>query len=241
MNAEKNDVLISPLFTWGKEFELVKDGEVISKVYMRLVGDADLNRARVYALRRSSVKRKNLRDRSSDENLAFIQEEGILDRERLIALCVLFTSKEITQKALKEVSVSFPKEPKSDASLEAFEKFQKQVDDFPDKRDKEYRKFINKEIAVLETRLATKSDHELYLLYIELITNELCEEEMLNSFREMCTYCGSFSDTEYKTRFFSSIEDFLNLDSAIKQDFMDAYQSLEIPTEELKKLREATQ
>jgi hypothetical protein len=241
MNAERNDILINPLFTWGKEFELVKDGEVVSKVYMRLVGDADLNRARVYALRKSSVKRSNLKDRNSDENLAFLQEEGILEREKLIALCVLFTSKEITQKAIKEVQVKFPKEPKSDATLEAFEKFQKEIDDFPEKRDKEYRKFINKEIAALETRLATKSDHELYLLYIELITNELCEEEMLNSFREMCTYCGSYSDPEYKTKFFGSLDDFLNLDSSIKRDFMDAYQSLEIPTEELKKLREATQ
>lgn len=240
MNPERNDVNITPLFSWGKSFELVDQDEMpIMKVFMRLVGDADLNRARIYALRMSAEKRKSLADKNSDDHIAFIQEEGALEHERLLGLCVLFSSKDISQRALKEINIPFPKEPRSDAKLEEFEKYQEKIDKYPEIREAAIREFVTKELASLEERLKAYSDHDLYLLYIELITNTLCEEVMLAAFTERCVYCGTYKDKEYKTKLFNSFEEFQNQDSYLKEQFVAAYEELEIPMGELKKLREA--
>jgi hypothetical protein len=241
MEPEKNDVNISPLFNWGKEFTLTSvNGEEIIKVWLRLVGDADLNRARIYALRKSAEKRKNLRTEDSDDRLAFLLEKGELERERLIAICVLFASKDLAREAIKNVKVPLPKEPKSDAKTELFEKYQKQIDDYPKKREEALRAYISKEVDKLTIELQKRTDDELYNLYINYVTDELCEEEMLAAFKEMCTYFGTYKDPQFKQRFFDSFEDFANLDGYLKQQFMSTYASLDISTDDLKKLQEAT-
>lgn len=64
MNAERNDVDIFRLFHWGKEVTIFdKYGNELTNVYMRLVGDAELNLARVFAIRRSAELRKSFEDR----------------------------------------------------------------------------------------------------------------------------------------------------------------------------------
>ena len=72
---EKSDINISTLFNWGKKFSLVdKNNTEIYEVYIRLVGDAEYGRSRVYALRKSSELRKKLNNLESDERIAFIPE-----------------------------------------------------------------------------------------------------------------------------------------------------------------------
>jgi hypothetical protein len=240
MNPERNDVNIAPLFSWGKSFELVdQDDMPLMEVHMRLVGDADLNRARIYALRTSAEKRKSLADKNSDDHIAFIQEEGALERERLLGMCVLFSSKDISQRALREIKIPFPKEPRSDAKQEDFEKYQEKVDKYPEVREAAIREFVKKELTLLEEKFKGYSDHDLYLTYVELVTNTLCEEVMLSAFTEKCAYFGTYKDKEFKTRLFKDFEDFQNQDGYLKEQFIIAYEALEIPTGELKKLREA--
>ena len=64
---------------------------------------------------------------------------------------------------------------------------------------------------------------------------------MLNNFRDICCYYGTYKDENYSERYFNSTEDFQNLPSSIKADFINAYVGLEITSEELKKLRGVTQ
>jgi hypothetical protein len=241
MIAEKNDIDVSPIFNWGKEFTLSSvNGEDELKVFLRLVGDADFNRARIYALRKSAEKRKRLRTEDSDDKLAFLLERGELERERLISICVLFASKDLAKEAIKEVQVPLPKEPKSDAKTEVFEKYQQAIDDYPKKREDALRKYISREVDRLTEELQKKTDDQLYDLYIAYVTDELCEEEMLTAFKEMCTYFGTYKDPQFKERFFNSFEDFANLDGYLKQQFMSSYASLEITTDDLKKLQQVT-
>ena len=67
MEIEKNDVDISKLFNWGKAFEIVGEDGVVDVVYMRVLGDADINKARVFALRESAKLRRALRNPDSDK------------------------------------------------------------------------------------------------------------------------------------------------------------------------------
>lgn len=240
--AERNDVDISQLFNWGKVFLLTgESGETETSVWIRLAGDADINRARVYALRRSAELRKKLREENTDERYAFIQDRELFDKERLVAVLSGLSIRSITHQAVKETKIPFPKEPKSDAPLEEIEKFQSEIDSYPERKDKELRKIVEKELSKYAKKLEKLSEDELYIAYITEMTNELCEQEMINSFREMCTFFGCYKDSKYKERLFSDFEEFTNLNTHTKQQFLSAYQSLELGTEELKKLQEATQ
>jgi hypothetical protein len=64
---------------------------------------------------------------------------------------------------------------------------------------------------------------------------------MLNKFKEMSVYLGTYKDSEFKERLFKDFEEFENLPNEIKTQFLDNYSVLEISGEDLKKLREATQ
>jgi len=82
---------------------------------------------------------------------------------------------------------------------------------------------------------------ELRVKIIKTMEDELCEEEILKSYRSMSAYMGLYKDEDMKEKLFSNYEDFENLPSYIKQQFINAYQSLEMGGEDLKKLRAATQ
>ena len=86
--VEKSDVDISTLFNWGRVFEVInpKDQSVSSIVYMKLLGDADLGRARVYAIRKSAEMRRKLKDENSDERIAWVRSIDEVETEDLINL-----------------------------------------------------------------------------------------------------------------------------------------------------------
>jgi len=240
MNPEKNDVEIQPLFKWSKEFEILDiENNPVASIFMRLVGDADLNRAKVFALRRGAEKRKSLRTPDSDERLAYIQDLGTIEKERLVALCSLFVSKDFAREAVRNVNVPHPKELKANATLEQQENHQLEIDAYPEKLDKALREYIEKRVSSLTQQYLSMSLEELHNLYIEFAIDELSEKEMLSSFKAMCVFLGTYKDKGLKERFFESFSDLDNLDAEMKEQLISAYESLELPPEELKKLRVA--
>jgi len=244
--VEKNDVDISKIFGWGRVFEVVdpkdESGTAIVLVYMKLLGDADLGRARVYALRKSSEMRRKLKDENSDERVAWIRSIDEVEIDDLVKLVILFSGREISQIAREKAKLPIPKPPKSNAKLEKLEKFQQDVDKYPEKRVKAIADAVEKEVAKLTKELRARSKEDLYREYVRLLVDEFCEREALQAFEEMQTYLGCYKDDSYKAdrRFFSDFEEFNNLEPTIKAQFKDAYRSLDIELSELKKLRRAT-
>lgn len=235
--VEKNDVDISKLFYYGDKFDILDKAEKkVMTVYIRLVGDAELNQARVFALRSSADLRSKLKDKSSDERRAFIPENyDDLSNEDIINLIVLYSTQDITNDVIKNTEIPIPKEPKSDASLEEQEEYQRLVDAYPLYRVTKIREEVNLKIESLKETLSKKSKDELVVEYERVIIVTLCQQEMLTKFREMSTYFGCFKDKNYKTRLFSSFESFSNILPEIKQQLMDNYISLEVSNDELKK------
>lgn len=239
---EKNDISISKLFQWrGKLKVYNRFNKEVLTAYVRLVGDAEANRARVFALRKSAELRKKLRDLNSDERLAYIPDVSVLDKDTLIEVMVLFRTKELTLDAIKEVNLPVPKEPDSDASLEEQEEYQRLVDEYPSKREEVIKEQVNKKLDKERQILSEKTIEELYKSYEIQLINQLCEDEMLRRYREMCVYFGSYKDKNYSERLFNSFDEFDNLPSEIKEQFMDFYLALDLSGEDLKKLPEAMQ
>lgn len=243
--VEKQDVDIAKLFDWGRVYEIVdpsgKTDEIVS-VYMKLLGDADLGRARTYALRRSAELRRKLRDENSDERVAWVRPFDEVEHKDLVNLIILFSGRQLSNNAKQNVKVPTPKQPKSNASLKKLEEFQKEVDEYPKKKAEAIRQALEKEITKLTNELNTRSKDELYKQYVRELVDEFCEKEAMNAFEDMATYLGCYKDNSYKAdkRFFKDFEEFENLDPAIKIQFKDAYRSLDLELPELKKLRRAT-
>jgi len=153
-SIDKNDVDISKLFRWGAKFNILDSrDQVIVEVYIRLVGDAELNRARVFALRKSAELRSKLREENSDERLAFIPPLEDLDKENLVETALLYMIRDITLDAIKDTRLPLPAEPDSDSSLEKQEKYQKEVDEYPTKKDSIIREKIEKTVELRRQEL----------------------------------------------------------------------------------------
>jgi len=243
--VERNDVDISKMFDWARVYEIVNplDDSIVTLVYMKVLGDADLGRARVYALRKSSELRRKLKDLDSDERIGYIRDVNDLTKEELENLGVAYSSRELIQQARQSVKIPSPKAPPSNASLEKMEKFQKAVDEYPKKKHDLVLKATEDALNALRKELSERTMEDLYKHYVRLLIDELCEQEALRTFKDMQIFLGCYKSDDYKedNRFFDSFEGFLNLEPIAKQRFKDAYDTLDVEMSELKKLRRATQ
>lgn len=240
--VEKNDVDINKLFIWGKKFEIVDNqGEVVSTVYLRLPGDADLNRTRVHALRKSQELRKKLRDVNSDERLLYVKDQDEMSKEELVHNVIAYSMRDINNRAFKEVKINRPKAPKSDAKLEKMEKYQEEVDNFTKKYQDALSKFIKTEVEKLKKVLDEKGEDELYKMYVRLLIDEICEQEAYRAYKDMELFLGCYKDPDYAERLWDTYEKYDNFDGNMKAEIRAAYETLEVRMDDLKKLREATQ
>lgn len=241
MEVEKNDVDINKLFSWGKKFVLdIGEGQEVA-VYMRLLGDADVNRARVYALRKSAELRKELSDKDSDIRWATIRQEDAMELEDISNYIIVFSMREITNNAVREVDIPVPKPPKSNSSLAKMEKYQKEIDEYPAKRQDAVNQFIQKEVDKLKKFLMKEDKSALYRKYVNTLIDEFCEREAIKAYSDMECFLGCYADENYKEKFFKDFETFDNIDEQQKEVFKTAYSKIGIGITELKKLREATQ
>lgn len=239
-SVDKNDVDISKLFNWGQKFN-IKDrfGNDALDVYVRIIGDAELNRARVYALRSSSELRLKLRDKDSDDRVAFIPHPSTMTKDDLITALVLFHSKTLTLQALRDIKMNLPVEPLSDSTLEEREEYQKEIDEFPVKREEKIREYVEKRIDEEKKVLEKKNKEKLYEEYEKFLIDQICEGQMIDKFREACAFYGTYKDSRQKERLFKSMEEFNDIPKEIKDQLVEFYLALEIGGEELKKLQEA--
>lgn len=233
--VEKNDVDIERLFTWSKECVITGLQGKDMTVYVRLLGDADLNRARVMSLRITAEFRKTLKDEDSDERIAFIPYKEELTKEMLVESILILTLRETTQQIMRETTLKLPKEPPSDATTEDLEKFQKEVDEFPEKREKVLKEKIEKITERKRSELSEKDEDSLYKSYVEILIRELCDQELLKRFKEHCVFFGTYQDKKFTKRLFNSFDVFDNLPKEVKDKLIETYEFLEIESDELKK------
>jgi hypothetical protein len=238
---EKNEVNIERLFDWGKEFTLPGDGDKETKVYVRILGDADLNKSRVYALRCSAELRRKLLTEDSDERLAFISPIDDLNKDKVVDIVAGLTMQDIAKTAYKEVVIPLPVEPKEDSTTEQQEKYQTEVDNFPKKRETEIYKFINKKLEAKKKELSKLTDEQLSKEYVSTLVVWLCEREVQTKFKEVSTFYSLYKDSKYKVHLYNTIDEFMNLPPTLKNTLISFYTSMEMDTDTLKKLLEVTQ
>lgn len=235
LSPEVNDVDISKLFQWREE-KKIKDinGEEFT-VYMRLIGDAELNRARVAGLRASGELRKKFKDINSDEYLAYVPDDESMELENLVELYLYLNMPNYRESIEKTTKIPFPKEVSSEATLEQKEKYQEEVDNYPNKRLEVIRKELDKKVEKERTLLNKKPKEYVIDLYKKLIINNMCESRLNTVFLGTSVVFATYKDNEYKERLFKSFDEFDNLPTFAKEQFIEAYIDLQINVTNLKK------
>jgi hypothetical protein len=242
MIVEKNDVSIEKLFHWGREFKLFdKYNNEIDTVYIRVVGDAEINQARVKAIRASRDLREKLKQKDSDERIAFIPDTEEIMEANIINAILMLRVREFTQIAAKNIVVPVPIEPASDADLEKHEKYQQLIDEYPEKRQELIKSEVTKLIKKEEEGLNKLGKDSLVKEYERFLTVELCETEMANKFREWCAFFGTYSDEAFTKRYFKDFQVFNNLPTEIKEQILNYYSEIDLNIDFLKKSLEVTQ
>lgn len=231
--------LIEKLFSWSKETPILDTtGKQIGKVYQRLCGDADIQKARITALRYSRELRIKLKDRNSDEYLAYVDGYTDLNKSQLIDLILFNELSTIREKVEKELSFPFPKEPDMESNTEAWEEYQELQDTYESRRLEKLNSVLTQAIQERREELNSESDEFIQEAVITSKISGLCENELRVRFSEMVTYLGTFRDKKMKKKVFSSFQDFLDAPDILKNQLMEGYNSLEISSINLKEFQE---
>jgi len=241
MDIDKNNVDLSQLFKWTSDV-VIRDAASteITTVYMRLVGDEKINRARVFALRESAKLRKSLRTPGTDEYEAFMAEALANTKKDLTVAIGLLNLGTLMREARNDVSVPFPVPPSADASLEEQEKYQAEIDVYPEIYNEKVSERLQEILKREAVELKKLSKAELKEEYEITMISYVCEQHMLRNFQDRCIYFGTFKDEARTQLAFSSWDEYNDSALMVKEQLRDAYAELEMGTEDLKKLPEAT-
>lgn len=235
-DIEKNDVDVKKLFEWSDVITIFdRKGNPISDFHLKVIGEADWNRSRVWALRDSSELRKKLKTEGSDERLAYVQEREDMEKSILVEYLILLSMRDYTNEAIELVSIPFPTPPKSDATLEQQEIYQAKIDKYAEEREAKLRKEIQKIVKKQREKFLDMEDDALHIYYETLTINELCRSEMNEKFLSYSTYFGTYKTEAFEERAFDTFEDFANIPMHVKTQIMNKYASLDMNAEDLKK------
>lgn len=235
-DIEKNDVEIKKLFNWSDTVTVYdRSGNPVKDFSIKIVGEADWNRARVWALRDSSELRKKLKNKESDERKAFVQEREDVDKEVLVEYVLMLSMRDYTNEAVDTVSIPYPVPPKSTASLEQQEIYQAKIDKYAEVREEKLKEEIRKIVERERTKFNEMDIKKLHDYYETVTINELCRSELNEKFLAYCAYLGTYKTEEFNDLAFSSYDEFANVPTDVKIQIMNKYAELDMNADTLKK------
>jgi len=240
ITPEKNDVDVTKLFHWGDVFTITLPGGNSMDVYVRVVSDEEMNKARVYALRKANIIKEELYRKNSDLHTAYMPNINKAKKEDIINMILMYELPNLQKIATRETNVPFPKEPDEDASTIEWVEYQKQIDEYPKKLAEAINERLNTEVKLRRLELSKMTKEDLKRLLENRVTEVVVSKELEERFLDACVYYGTFQDPEYTKRVFKSPEQVTQLPVKIRDQFISAYMAIDIPMEELKKLRGAT-
>ena len=235
ISPEVNDVDISKLFEWRAEVIINDINDNPTKLYMRLVGDAELNMARVAGLRASAELRRKFKDTNSDEYIAYIPDLEDIEKRNLIEFLVMLRMAAYREDASDKVRIPFPKEPKADDSLEKKENYQLRLDNYPTERENKVKIELDKIVKKEKAAMNRKSKEVMMEEYKKTLIDQMCESKMNSVFIGHSIFFGTYKDSEFKNKLFNSFKQFENLPIFAKEQFVEKYIDLQLGISDLKK------
>lgn len=229
---------ISKLFKWhtvhiitdarGNEI-LDEDGNSV-KVYIRIIGDNDMDTSRRLALRYAKMLRNDYE--ANREELVPILDG--MDKESLIDLIVVNNITEFYRQAERDVELAYPAEKKTPSAKEE-EIYSEEVDTYFERLN---------DAIISKTKEIAENFREYYRGKDEAAIREAVAvsyinkaiEERMNTFFSDCILLFScFEDPNFTIPVFKDIDEVISASSILKSQLHVAYKTLSLSDTELKK------
>jgi hypothetical protein len=234
MTTQKLD--FSKLFLYKHKLEIIdSSGEVVGKVYQRILNDADLEYARAQALRASGQFRAKLREDGSEENFAYLSSIYDLIHDEMVAHILIQELSARRERLQTEIPPRVPPKPEPDASLEQQEEYLAKMDKVEIEWIEAINERLEKELEQRRKELSLLQDDDLRLILKRAMINRLCNLRMVNVFQSYCAYLGTYADSKCKINQFDSFEEFEQAPSEVIGQLVDGYFKLGLDAAEIKK------
>lgn len=241
---------LSNLLKWSKEIELkgVDGNPIIDpdtkkpvKVWMRVLGDSDLQETYRQGRIKSSKRRTALRNPETAEYQDEVTVVDIAERQDLITLILTARQNVISTEA--QVNVERPELPEIEEysiepdgpTLEEQEKLDAAIEELEAEYETKIKEYTEQRMEALKAELDAMDIEALRVEARLEISNIGALSEFLNEIADQKIWRGTFSDKGFTTRAFDNVEDFRQTAPVIKDQLREAYSNLELNPEELKK------
>lgn len=232
------------LFTWRTTLNI--SGQTF---HVRIVGDSTIEEARHKGLLEARTLRSNLRNSNSEDYLTYLSVVKDLEDDVVIGQIVDAESEGIIREyvttnprpKVPELG-DYPTQEEQEEREAAFEEreriymqeLEKYVENWRDKRT-EGLQFNEKEGAGdLETQRQGYRNY-LEMTWKKLLVDRLAEDRFQKVYENVVLSQCLFYDEDMKEPVFSSYDEFKSLPSEVKQIIKDAYNSINVSAEEIKK------
>jgi hypothetical protein len=229
---------ISKLFKWKKEYTIVgvngepllnSEGEEI-RVYLRVIGDNDLDRARKYALQQT----RKLRASYQKDSAQVLPDFDEFSVEELATLIVLNEASTIYKEAERETTIKFPTN-KDTFDIEDAENYVKERDEYFEnlvvKVDEEAQKLLNQRMEYYKNL----SHEDLKSRAEKSYINKIIEGDLSKLSNDAILYFSVYEDEECTKKIFESIDDVRNAAPMLKEQLYTEYSKLVLTDLDLKK------
>lgn len=231
---------IKDLFTYKKDVVVRNRAGKEGTVWVKLLGDSDLNKAYRAARIVSQAYREALRDESTEEYMDQVLPIVKQSREELITMILDAQRNRVTQLAYVNVNreelikIEDVAEEPDAPTLEEQEILDKKLDE----QNKEFEKRIDEYIEDNMTRLKTEtealSDAELVEKAKEEMINILPLQVFYSEINAQKAFRGTYTDKNCTARVFTNVEEFHDFDTQGKSALIGAYLDLEINGNDIK-------
>ncbi len=225
------------LFRWWdvcliKNFDgqpLFKDGEPL-RVYVRILGDNDIDIARKHALK---ISRKNRIEYEKDPSVV-IPDLSELDVAQLANLIVLNESTEIYKQVERDVELKYPADKRT-PSLAEEELHLEEVDSYYERLQTEVMRQAGIALEARVKEYLNYSHERLLRIAQQSYLNKIVEEDMYRAYNDAVLYFACYEDKDFTVKVFSDMESAGNAATPFKKQLLDFYNTLIIKDTELKK------
>lgn len=229
---------IAGLFKWSTVYFIKNEkGKIIKdesdnpiKVYIRIIGDNDLDECNKYSLKVS----REMREQYKDNIKELIPDFKELSKDELIGLIVLNEADIIYKQANRDVEISYPKEPK-DLTLSESERYEQEKNEYFDKLQEAVLNKVNELIVAQKEYYKKYNKTELMSIAKKTYFEKILKNEMTKAYNDAILYYAIYNDDKFEEKTFESIEQIRNASTLLKNQLNVAYQQLHLKDIELKK------
>lgn len=224
----------------GKGMPILDDKKNPVEVYIKVIGDDDLDKAHRAARLASASIRKILQDKTSDQYKDRVEPIMEAPRQDCIDLIIQYRTANLESEAraavereelptIEEFAV-IPDAP----TLEEMEELDAAIDAQNTRYAKAIEDYMNSRADVIRAELEEMELKDLQQLAADNVAGIVALAEFFTVLMAEKLTRGSFTDKAYKIKAFDSVDEFLATDSIIKEQLINAYTDIEYGADDVK-------